>query len=218
MVNYVDHLSDVQQHLHQCPDPTAIKAWNDAIIDICKTTRLWKEVLSEVPLSEGLNQYDLQLSRNRSGVKIGGVTNVLHGEKDLIATKYEAVLRRIGGDFGNSRPTHFAQLTANELFLTPTPDETSTDKGIVVSVYLVPTIGAKALDDNIFEKVREASIHGALQRLLTMPRMRWTNRSAADYHADQYRFKKATLRVESELTEATVDLAADVSAGVALWA
>ena len=122
------------------------------------------------------------------------------------------------GGFVNSRPTHFAQLKADEIFLTPTPDSTSAEEGVVVFVYLVPVIGAKAVDDRIFDKVREASIHGALQRLLTMPKMPWTNRSAADYQADQYRFKKADLRVESELTEATIDLAADVSAGAALWA
>ena len=94
MVNYVDHISDVQQHLHQCPDPTAIKAFNDVVINICKETRLWKEPLPEISLSEGVNQYLLRLDVDRSSVKIAGVNSVLHGEKDIFATKYEAVQRR----------------------------------------------------------------------------------------------------------------------------
>ena len=218
MVNYVDHISDVQQHLHKCPDPVAIKALNDTIIDIRKETRLWKEVLPEISLSEGVNQYLIRLDVDRPSVRIRGVTGVLHGGDDLIATKYRTVRRRVGGDYGNSRPTHFAQLKADEIFITPTPDETSADDGIEVFVYLLPTVGAHSVDDDIFFKVRDAAIHGSLQRLLTMPRMHWTNRTASEYYADQYRFKKATLRVESELTEATIDLVADVSVGAALWA
>ena len=218
MANYIDYLSDVQQHLHKCPDPTAIKAYNSAVIDICKETRLWKEVLPEIDLFEGVNQYFLSLSRNRLGVKIRGVTSVLHRGDDIHPTENETVLRRIGGDFGYSRPTHFAQLKATELFLTPTPDSTSAEDGLVVTVYLAPSIGAQSVDDDIFEKVHDTAIHGSLQRLLTMPRMPWTNRSASEFHSDQYRWKKAALRVESELTEATVDLVADVSAGADLWA
>ena len=86
---------------------------------------------------------------------------------------------------------------------------------MLVTVSLEPKSNARGMDsDEMFDRLFDAITHGALQRLLSMPRMPWTNRSAAEYYAEQYRFKKSKVRIDSEAGPGPVSVQAT---GMIAW-
>jgi len=51
----------------------------------------------------------------------------------------------------------------------------------------------------IFDDLEDAIMHGALQEMLVLPNVSWTDRELAAYHAKQYVFHTAERRARANL-------------------
>jgi hypothetical protein len=64
---------------------------------------------------------------------------------------------------------------------------------------LKPTKTATAMDEVVFNDLEEAIFHNALQHLLVLPQVSWSDRELAAYHAKQYIFHVTERRSRANL-------------------
>lgn len=84
-----------------------------------------------------------------------------------------------------SEPRVITQLTPDKYVVLPLPDA---DKTYSVRMFyaLKPSRNAKGMDEAVFNDLEEAILHSALQHLLVLPNVAWSDRQLASYHAKQF--------------------------------
>jgi len=83
-----------------------------------------------------------------------------------------------------SEPRAITQLTPNKYIVLPLPDD---EKTYTMRMFyaLKPSRNAEGMDEDIFNELEEAILHSALQYLLVLPGVTWSDRELASYHAKQ---------------------------------
>jgi len=83
-----------------------------------------------------------------------------------------------------SEPRCVTQLTPNKFIVLPLPDA---EKPYRMRMFyaLKPSRDATGMDKGVFDELEDAILHDALQHLLVMPGVEWTDRELATYHARQ---------------------------------
>jgi len=83
-----------------------------------------------------------------------------------------------------SEPRVVTQLTSDRYVVLPLPDgETYTMR---LFYALKPSREATGMDQDVFNELEEAILHSALQYLLVLPNVAWSDRELASYHAKQF--------------------------------
>lgn len=84
-----------------------------------------------------------------------------------------------------SGPRSITQLTPDKYVVLPLPDDGET---YVVRMFyaLKPSRSADGFDETVFNDLEEAILHSALQHLLVLPNVVWSDRELASYHAKQF--------------------------------
>jgi hypothetical protein len=101
----------------------------------------------------------------------------------------------------SSDPRAFTQLTPDQFVVLPSPDDTK--QYLLRLVYaLKPKRMANAMPAAIFDELEDAIMHGALQELLVLPNVSWSDRELAAYHAKQYLFHVTERRARANLGNA----------------
>ena len=90
-----------------------------------------------------------------------------------------------------SEPRSVTQLTPDKFIVLPLPDDTKV-YALRLLCALKPSRTAEGMDEVVFNDLEEAILHSALQHLLVLPNVGWSDRELAAYHAKQ------TLREISE--------------------
>ena len=97
-----------------------------------------------------------------------------------------------------SEPRSITQLTPDQFVLLPAPDDSR--EYILRLIYaLKPARNATGIPSVIFEELEDAIMHGALQELLVIPGMAWSDRELASYHARQYTYQVSERRARANL-------------------
>lgn len=97
-----------------------------------------------------------------------------------------------------STPRDVCQLTPDKFVVLPLPDNARTY--MVRMIYaLKPSRDATGMDAYVFDELEEALMHGALQQLLVMPQVNWSDRELASYHAKQFLFETTSRRARANL-------------------
>ena len=97
-----------------------------------------------------------------------------------------------------SEPRAITQLSSDQFILLPAPDNSR--EYILRMIYaLKPTRSATGMPANIFAELEDAIMHGALQELLVIPNMPWSDRELASYHARQYTYHVSERRARANL-------------------
>jgi len=84
-----------------------------------------------------------------------------------------------------SSPRAITQLTPNRYIVLPLPDDSETHN-IRMFYALKPSRDATGMDEAVFNELEEAILHSALQYLLVLPKVTWSDRELAAYHAKQF--------------------------------
>lgn len=84
-----------------------------------------------------------------------------------------------------SSPRAVTQLTSDKYILLPAPDDDKVYNMRMVYA-LKPTRAADGMAEHIFNELEEAILHSALQYLLVLPKVTWSDRELAAYHAKQF--------------------------------
>lgn len=83
-----------------------------------------------------------------------------------------------------AQPRSMTQLSPDRYIVLPLPD--AADTYTVRMFYaLRPTRTAVGMDQTVLNEIEEAVVHAALQQLLVMPGVAWSDRELASYHAKQ---------------------------------
>lgn len=84
-----------------------------------------------------------------------------------------------------SEPRSLTQLSPEKYIVLPLPDG---EKTYTTRMFyaLKPARSATGMDETIFNELEEAVLHSALQYLLVLPNVAWSDRELAAYHAKQF--------------------------------
>jgi hypothetical protein len=83
-----------------------------------------------------------------------------------------------------SQPQSITQISPDKFIVLPLPDDANTYT-VRMFYALKPSRTATGMDEVVFNELEEAIFHSALQQLLVMPNVTWSDREAAAYHAKQ---------------------------------
>lgn len=97
-----------------------------------------------------------------------------------------------------SEPRSITQLTPDKYIVLPLPDD---EKTYTMRMFyaLKPTRDADGMDEAIFNELEEAILHSALQYLLVLPNVAWSDRELASYHAKQFLREMVERRARANL-------------------
>lgn len=96
------------------------------------------------------------------------------------------------------QPRSICQLTPDKYVILPLPDNKK-EYSMRMFYALKPKRDATGMDANIMDELEDVIIHGALQQLLVMPNVAWTDFQLASYHAKQYLFHSTERRARANL-------------------
>jgi len=98
-------------------------------------------------------------------------------------------------------PQAITQVTPDKFLILPSPN-TDMPYTMRMFVALKPTRTATGMDSVIFDELEEAITHGALQYLLLVPDVTWSDKDLAVYHARQYTYQCAERRARANIGNA----------------
>jgi hypothetical protein len=97
-----------------------------------------------------------------------------------------------------SDPRVITQLTPDRFVVLPAPNDQK--QHLLRLIYaLKPKRASTGMDAVIFDELEDTIVHGALQELLVLPGMPWSDRELATYHAKQYLFYVMERRARANL-------------------
>jgi hypothetical protein len=98
-----------------------------------------------------------------------------------------------------AQPRSITQVSPDRYIILPLPD--GEDTYMMRMFYaLKPTRTAAGMDLVILNELEETVVHTALQQLLVMPGVAWSDRELASYHAKQGLFSMTERRARANLT------------------
>jgi hypothetical protein len=159
--------------------------------------------LEPVTLEEALRRYpmwaDLYSGEDPSAVwsstPESGYNEFDYNEAAFNANPDYVVPPEIVADAGT--PAIITQVTPDKYVVLPLPDETVYT--IRMFYALKPKRTATGMNSVAMDELEEIIIHGALQQLLVLPQVYWSDRELASYHAKQYAFHVAERRARANL-------------------
>lgn len=96
-----------------------------------------------------------------------------------------------------STPQIITQVSPDKFIVLPLPDDKEYEMRMFYA--LKPTRTATGMDEVAMGELEDVIIHGALQQLLVLPQVNWSDRELASYHAKQYTFQIAERRAQANL-------------------
>jgi hypothetical protein len=84
-----------------------------------------------------------------------------------------------------STPCAITQITPDKFVILPLPDDEVVYK-CRMFMALKPKRNATGMSEVLFDELEDVITHGALQQLLVLPNVNWSDRELASYHAKQY--------------------------------
>lgn len=98
-----------------------------------------------------------------------------------------------------SEPRSICQLTPDKYVVLPLPDADKT-YNIRMFYALKPKRNADGMEEHILDELEDVIVHGALQQLLILQNVAWSDRISAAYHARQFAFLVAERRARANLS------------------
>lgn len=188
-------LPGVFQYVFNKPDNTDVHALFGAMLN--------NRPLDPVTLEEALRRYpmwaDIYSGEDPSAVwsatPESGWNEYEYNEETLNANPQYVVPQSIVADA--STPQIITQVSPDKFVVLPLPDATEYEMRMFYA--LKPTRTATGMDAVAMDELEEIIIHGALQQLLVLPQVHWSDRELASYHAKQYTFHVAERRARANL-------------------
>jgi len=98
-----------------------------------------------------------------------------------------------------SEPRAICQVVPDKYIVLPMPDN---DKTYTMRMFyaLKPRRDADGMEEHVLDELEDVIVHGALQQLLLMPKVTWSNSDLAAYHYRQYIFHTSERRARANLS------------------
>lgn len=99
---------------------------------------------------------------------------------------------------GAAAPLALTQLTPDKYIVLPLPDDSITYQ-MRMFVALKPKRTATGMDENVLNEIEDVVVHRALQNLLLIPNVPWSDKELATYHAKQFKVHATERRARANL-------------------
>jgi len=188
-------LPGVAEYEYARPADTDVHAVFEALLDSSPLCRVTLEVaLAQYPawvdLFSGVDPAVVWAALGSGVMDLATYNTYVYGGGSLSAMPAAAL-----ADAGT--PVTFTQLTPDKYVLLPLPDDSGAVLRLVYA--LKPTRAAAGMDTSVLSEIEDAVVHGALQYLLVLPNVPWSDRELAAYHAKQFRAAVTRRRARANL-------------------
>lgn len=196
----------LQPSVPGCPRPTIIQYIRNAAIKACEQTLAWRYEQPVFTLTPGTYVYNFNKPFDTIVHAVFGtfVNNepleVLTLDRALVLYPEWASRTTDTSEIAEkgSNPRSITQISPHQFAVLPLPDATETYS--VRMIYaLKPTRTATGMDEAAFDELEDVIMHGALQELLVLPSVQWSDRELASYHAKQFRSQLTERRARANL-------------------
>lgn len=195
-----DFLSEVMPYVENCPLPVAKHSIQNAAIEFCQRTALWRRELDPISIIANIYDYDLddEISADESvsSINFAFLTEV-SGETPMKVTTEDTMQQTIRNwrTLTSSKPQAVMLTDTENLRTYPIP-EAAIAGGLVVGLILKPSRIAGGLPDWIYEQWAEAIAYGAKAKLFSMKSRPWYDAQEALDEQDNFdmAIKDATIR------------------------
>jgi hypothetical protein len=189
-----------------CAYPVVVDYIRDSAIRVCERTLAWRYTAPPITLTPGRAEYDFAAPPDTMVQAV--VRTDINGTPAQVLS-YDAAAAMITewpatttvpaeiAELG-SEPRMIAQVGANRYRVFPMPDAERTYT-LSMTFALKPTRSSSDMDQAVFDEFEDAILHGALQHLLVLPNVDWTDRELAAYHAKQFLFAVTSARAKTNL-------------------
>jgi hypothetical protein len=196
----------VSASVPSCAYPVVVDYIRDSAIRVCERTLAWQYTPAALTLTAGQPEYNFAPPPDTV------VQAVMRAEFDGTPAEiltYDAAVATIPdwpaattvsaeiADLG-SEPRSLTQVGVGRYRVFPMPDAERSYK-LAMTFALKPARGSSDMDQAVFDEFEDAILHGALQHLLVLPNVDWTDRELAAYHAKQFLFAVTSARAKTNL-------------------
>jgi hypothetical protein len=197
----------VNASLPGCPYPLVLQYIRESAIRVCERTLTWRYEQPSFTLTPGQAEYTfptlpdtdvqavLAASLNDEPVRMTPLEQAFaqYPEWPITTTDPDEIAER------GSQPRVMTQVSLRSFVVLPMPDA---DRPYSVRfIYaLKPSRDASDMPRAVMNEYEDAIVHGALQHLLVMPNVEWSDRELAAYHAKQFLLSVTTARAQANLT------------------
>lgn len=189
-----------------CAYPVVVGHIRDAAIRVCERTLAWRYTATAVTLTPGQAEYNFApppdttvqavLRVELNGAPMQVLTHdaaVAMGMEWPAATTVPSEIDELG-----SQPRSIIEVSPGRYRVFPMPDA-ARPYVLTMTFVLKPTRDAADMDQAVFDEYEDAIVHGALQHLLVLPGVDWSDRELAAYHAKQFLFAVTSARAKTNL-------------------
>lgn len=173
MAVYEDFLSRVIPDVAGCPEPVAIQAIKDAVIEFCSKSSAYQQDLDAISLIANTSEYDLDAP---TGYRVSRLMKVWRGDTELHPASPDMI--RVPDAYkrseGSAPPRFYFQKTSLTISFLDVP-KVSERSAIIIRAALCPTRDSTSVDDEIYELWAEEIAHGAKHRLMLVPGKTYSN-------------------------------------------
>lgn len=176
----------VLPHVPGCAPALALLEIRNALIDFMERARVQRHTLDAIDIVAGTHNYVLTPA---VGYRTVDVLMAKYNGKEIVPAG-DALLDAQIQDWRESTTTgvpEFYQLSDDlgTIYLYRYPADSLAD-GLVVEIAEAPTRTATEVNDYVFNRHAEDIAHGALHRLMAMPKKPWTNDGLAVWHGRMF--------------------------------
>lgn len=162
----------ILQYAPSCPEPLMIEHLREAAIQLCRSTRCWRD-MDEFEAVSAVNEVPAILPYSA----LFQIEKAWFNDCELEAKSFSGDM--LMHDEG--MPRYISQATPNSILLDPP------GKGTVkITMFLMPSQNAQELPDFMFEQFPKALADGALGSLLLLPNQPFTSPQLAGVFAGQF--------------------------------
>ena len=189
----------IQPSVPGCPQPTIIQYIREAAIRTCEKTLAWRYQPALFNLTASVSEYAYSKPANTDvHVMFDAVVNKRPLERLTMEKAIELYPQWTAADSA-STPQSITQLTPDQYIILPLPDALATYQ-VRMFLALKPKRNATGMEEIVFDELEDAITHGALQQLLVLPDVQWSDRELAVYHAKQFTYQCAERRARANLS------------------
>lgn len=192
-----------------CPFQTMVIYIRNAAIAACEQTLAWRYTQPKFNLTPGKPDYEFNrpIDTHVHAVMMAASNDsllevlTLDKAKDLYPMWADQYTTTEDIEEYGSTPRAITQVNLSKYLILPTPDAAK-EYSVRMIYALKPSRQSNDMDEDVFNDLEEVIFHGALQHLLVLPQVAWSDRELASYHAKQYRAQLTERRARANLGNA----------------
>jgi len=198
--NLSDFVNGVMQHVSGCPKNLVIEEVRNAAIRLCEDSTIWRDDIPAGDITADVDDYTITPP---AGTRVMTLISLLYDDLTMYP-KTEEELDHLDDGWRTGRPgdpNYFVLLAPDRVKFNRIPEKTISN-GLVAKVVLKPTNTATTVADILFYDWFEAIKHGALERLLRIPKKPWSDIKLSMFHGKHFNFQiqRATARATSNFS------------------